>query len=193
MYLVEEQQFLLRLARQSIEYFLKTGSKLNGNGMLPRALLTGGLRENRACFVALTKDFELRGCIGHLEATQPLYLDVIDNARAAACADDRFFPVTKAELVEIQIEISVLTAPRQLQFDSPDDLLAQLTVGVDGVIISRDEKNATYLPQVWDEILDKHDFLSSLCLKAGLEPDDWQKPGLQAQTYRVEIIQETHH
>ena len=186
MFVAQEKKFLLNLARQSIEHFLVTGNKFTTSA----ADVPSILQEMQASFVTLTKDFELRGCIGSLVATRPLYLDVIDNAYAAAFEDNRFFPVIKAELSEIHIEISVLTPPQPISFVSPQELLTKLTVGVDGVTLSRGDKNATYLPQVWDEILDKHDFLSSLCLKARLSPDDWQKPGINIETYQVEIINE---
>ena len=200
MFTTKEKQFMLQLAREAIGFYLETGKKLTvGEGeqqFAPthRGVLiyapTGALAEPHACFVTLTKDFELRGCMGHLEAMQPLYLDIIDNAIAAAFEDDRFFPVTKEELTEIQIEISVLTRPEPVTFSSPQELLSQLTVGVDGVIVESGTRNATYLPQVWDEILEKDNFMSSLCLKAGLEPDDWKKRGMKVWRYQVEIISE---
>lgn len=196
MYIAEEKQILLKLARKSIEHFLNTGEKFapsplqSPSGRGTDDSTPPSLRERRACFVTLTKDFELRGCIGSLTANRPLYVDVIENAYAAAFEDDRFFPVTKEELDEIKIEISVLTPAKPLAFSSPDELLNKLTVGVDGVIISNGEKSATYLPQVWDEILDKQDFMSSLCLKAGLAPDAWRSPGLSVETYQVEIVTE---
>ena len=104
--------------------------------------------------------------------------------------DDRFFPVSAEELPDIAIELSMLTVPQPLTFTSPEDLMDKLTVGVDGVILSKGTESATYLPQVWDEILDKHDFLSSLCLKAGLAPDAWQRPGITIETYQAEIVRE---
>ena len=187
MYTAKEQKILVSLARQSIEHFLTTQKKLS----VAIASIPENLREKRACFVTLRKELvELRGCIGSLEANRPVYLDVVENAYAAAFEDYRFFPVTLKELPEITIEISILTPAKPLLFSSPDDLLAQLRVGVDGVVVSRGRHNATYLPQVWDEILNKNDFLSSLCLKAGLAPDDWRKPGLVVSVYQVEVIGE---
>ncbi len=220
MFSSDEKKYILTLARQAIEYYLDTGEKMTFDGRGERPFAPT-LAEHRACFVTLTKDFELRGCIGSLEAHQPLYQDIIDNAIAAATQDDRFFPVTKNELPEISIEVSVLTKPVMLSGGvgarhalpqqlrqggetpplqlrqggetpplQPIEILDALTIGVDGVIVKRGNKSATYLPQVWDEILDKHDFLSSLCLKAGLEPNDWQKAGTEIETYRVEIVSE---
>lgn len=192
MFTPEDKQFMVRLARKAIAYFLETGEKLvvGDGGVYQYAPTRGVLIEPHACFVTLTKNFELRGCVGHLEATQPLYVDIIDNAIAAAVEDDRFFPVTKEELAEIQIEISVLTKPEPVDWPIGAQNIVPLQVGVDGVIIEKDGHTATYLPQVWDEILDKHDFMSSLCLKAGLEPDAWQKPGVKVFKFKVEIVTE---
>lgn len=187
MYTAKEQKILVSLARQSIEHFLVSKKKLQ----IDTAAIPKNLQEKRACFVTLKKDLvELRGCIGSLGASRPLYVDVAENAYSAAFEDDRFFPVTQEELSEIQIEISILTPAEPLSFSSSDDLLDKLRVGVDGVVVSRGTHSATYLPQVWDEILNKNDFLSSLCLKAGLAPDDWRKPGLAVFVYQVEIIGE---
>lgn len=186
-YSPHESDYLIQLARRTIEYFLSVGKILeideNEAGRISLRLV-----EKRACFVTLTEDFELRGCMGDLVAGQPLYQSVIVNAVAAAFKDDRFNPVAAAEIPNLDIEISVLTPPVALTFGSPDDLLSRLTVGVDGVTIVKENKSATFLPQVWDELLDKKEFLSALCLKADLAPDEWRRPGLSVQTYRVEII-----
>lgn len=187
MYTPEEQKWFLKLARQAIAEYFETAHRLN---LQPDQIWECG-KKMGACFVTLTtNEFELRGCIGSLEAREPLYLDVMDNAIAAAFKDDRFYPLPKNELDNISISVSVLTPPQKLDFSSPDDLLNKLTVGVDGVVVKKGGKSATYLPMVWDEMLEKHNFLSSLCLKAGLEPDDWQKPGLSVETYRVESFSE---
>lgn len=186
MYSLSEKQYLIKLSRQAIERYLADKTILT----IDAATLPATLQEKRACFVTLTKDFELRGCIGSLEPYQALYLDVIQNSLSAAFEDDRFFPVSKEELPDLVIDISVLSLPQPLIFSSPDDLLNKLTIGVDGVVVTKEGKSATYLPQVWDEILDKHDFMSSLCLKADLAPDAWQKPGCAVATYRVENITE---
>lgn len=181
-----EQQFLLATARKAVEHYLATGLKLH----ISEVVVPPALCEPRACFVTLTKNFDLRGCIGSLEAHQPLYLDVVENATAAAFADDRFFPLTKEEYPEVSVEVSVLTKPQPVAFTSPQELMDKLTVGRDGVIIKKGNESATYLPQVWDEMLEKHNFLSSLCLKAGLPPDEWQKPGVTVLTYQVELVED---
>ncbi len=190
MFSVQDKKSILLIARQAIEHRLETGEKLGADSDV-QFLVTEALEKNRACFVTLKKNIvELRGCMGHLEAMQPLYLDVIDNAVAAAFEDPRFFPVTKDELRDIEIEVSVLTEPKRLEYSSSQEIMDKLIVGVDGVIVRRGDKNATYLPQVWDEMLEKHNFLSSLCLKADLPPDAWEKPGIEIFTYRVEVVTE---
>lgn len=182
-----DKQFILALARQAIDSFVKDKMRVE----LKVEDVPVAVREAHACFVTLTKDFELRGCIGHLEVTQPLYRDIIDNAIAAATEDERFNPVAADELSDIDIEVSVLTTPVPLHFSSPQNLLDQLEVGVHGVIIRKDGHSATFLPQVWDELLDKKEFLASLCVKAGLPPSAWMEPGVEVETYQVEIMSET--
>jgi AmmeMemoRadiSam system protein A len=185
-FLPEEQKFLLELARRSIEHFFITGKVLESIPDLPPSEFS----EKRATFVTLTKDYELRGCIGTLEAIEPLYLSVIHNSYAAAFEDDRFFPLSEVELPEISIEISILTPAKELHFTSGQELVDLLTVGVDGVVLERDGRSATFLPQVWDELLDKVEFMTALSIKAGLLPDAWREPGTKVSIYRVEVFSE---
>ncbi len=187
MYSAEERQYILALARRSIGHYLASGRPLRAEEISEPLL--SALKEKRACFVTLTIGGQLRGCIGHIEAIQPLYLDVMENAAAAAFDDPRFAPLTAEEFKKVAIEVSVLSEPLPLVFNSPEELLAELRPGFDGVIIRSGSRGATYLPQVWDDLPDKKQFLSSLCLKAGLGPDDWKKPGLRVWTYAAEKIE----
>jgi AmmeMemoRadiSam system protein A len=131
------------------------------------------LKREGAAFVTLTKGKErrLRGCIGSLEAWRPLYKDVISNARSAALEDERFAPLTKEELPEIRIEVSVLTEPEEIRYTDPEDLKRKIKPGRDGVILRHWFHRATYLPQVWEQLQTFNAFFSSLCEKAGLSPD----------------------
>ena len=105
------------------------------------------LREEGASFVTLTKHGELRGCIGALEAYQPLAQDVREHAVAAALEDPRFPPVQERELGAIQLEVSRLTRPRPLEYKNADDLLSKLRPHVDGVILREAfGRRATFLP-----------------------------------------------
>ena len=179
------QRYLLKLARQTLEYYFATGDKLVINDNLDPEL-----KENRSTFVTLSIDGRLRGCIGHLEAIQTVYLDVIDNTLGAALSDNRFLPLTKEELEKIKIEISVLTLPDKIIYSSVSDLLSKIEINRYGVIIEKNGHEATYLPQVWMEISNKEDFLSSLCHKAGLSSEEWKKGDLNVWTYEVEAFAE---
>jgi len=150
-----------------------------------------------AAFVTLrTRHSDLRGCIGSLEARRPLVEDVRENAIAAAFRDPRFPPVKAAELADLVVEVSVLTAPEPLDFDGPDDLLHKLRPNVDGararpgVLIERGWNRATFLPQVWEQLPSPEEFLASLCHKAGLPPNAWHWPDLKVWTYQVEKFEE---
>jgi len=182
----EEKQTLLHIARQSLELAIR-GEKLPP---LDEARLTPCLREAGASFVTLTVQGNLRGCIGALEPYQPLAMDVREHAIAAALEDPRFPPVQPKELNQIEIEVSRLTVPHSLEYKDADDLLAKLTPNVDGVILSDGWRRATFLPQVWEKIPDKAEFLAELCYKMGSAPDTWRRKHLDVLIYRVEEFHE---
>jgi AmmeMemoRadiSam system protein A len=178
----EDRQILLELARRSIESAARkrTFPRIRLNDYSTR------LQQNGASFVTLTIQKSLRGCIGTLEAYQPLVQDVIDHAAAAATEDFRFSPVSPADVQMIAIEISILTTPGKLDFTSPEDLLEKLTPGEDGVILRDGFRKATFLPQVWDQLPDKSEFLSHLCTKMGAAPTLWKTKNLEIYKYQVE-------
>lgn len=170
---------LLRLARDAIRTTL-TGEELAFEDLGP------GADAQRACFVTLTKHGRLRGCIGSLVAHQPLSKDVIEHARNAAFRDPRFPPVTAEELPQLCIELSILTAPEPCAFDPshPEALVGK------GVTISARGRRATFLPQVWEQLSDPEEFLTELCLKAGLAPDEWRRGTLVVEMYTAEKCSE---
>lgn len=195
MYTSKQRRLLLDLARRAISGRLspaplsptRRSSRSADVSVRPDPdALEPALLEKRGTFVTLTVGGRLRGCIGHLEASQPLHLDVAENALHAAFEDPRFPPLRPDELPGLEIEISVLGTTRPLSYRDPEDLLKQLAATRPGVIIAQGGRSATYLPQVWEEIPDPPAFLSSLCLKAGLPADAWQSGSLQVQTYTVE-------
>ncbi|MDH5233175.1 MAG: AmmeMemoRadiSam system protein A, partial [Gammaproteobacteria bacterium] len=118
-------------------------------------------------------DYQLRGCIGSLEAHQSLVTDLNQNAFAAAFQDPRFPALSRDELKSIHLHISVLNQAQPMSFTSEDDLLNQLRVGVDGLIIQDKHRRATFLPAVWESLTDKKQFLTQLKLKAGMTADHW--------------------
>ena len=183
----DERRALLRLAREALEC-AAAGRKLPP---LDLAALTPSLAAPGASFITLTKRGDLRGCIGALEAYQPLAEDVREHAIAAALQDFRFSPVEPEEVRDIQIEVSRLTPPRSLDYASPEDLLKQLRPGLDGVILSESKwRRATFLPQVWEKLPDKATFLRHLCEKMGLPGDTWRTRHLEVRVYQVEEFHE---
>jgi AmmeMemoRadiSam system protein A len=183
----EEREQLLRLARRSL-------TEVVTNDTLPEVKANAfpqKFAEVTGCFVTLTEHGRLRGCIGHIQPQEPLYKAVMDNTLNAAKRDPRFNRVRPDELSQVEIEISVLTVPEPLAFSSPEDLLAKLQPHRDGVVLQMDGRGATYLPQVWEQIPDKTQFLDTLAQKAGAAAGDWRAPGTQVFTYRVEAFKES--
>jgi AmmeMemoRadiSam system protein A len=183
-----ERKFLLELAR-------KTLRSVTANGSLPEVAakdVPPKLTEKKACFVTLTKNGALRGCIGHLTAIEPLHQAVAENARNAALRDTRFPSVQPDELDQIRIEISVLTDPQPLPFTSPDDLLSKLHPNEDGVLLHIGPRTATFLPQVWAQLPDKAEFLNHLSQKAGCESSAWRGKDVSVSIYHVECFEEEH-
>lgn len=131
------------------------------------------LAERGATFVTLTRNGELRGCIGSLRAYRPLREDVEANARAAAFDDPRFAPLAERELAAIRVEVSLLDEPEDMAFTDQADALAQLRPGIDGVILTHGAQRATFLPQVWESLPDPARFVAQLKIKAGLPPGLW--------------------
>lgn len=148
------------------------------------------LAQPGAVFVTLTRQGELRGCIGSLEPHRPLREDVEANAWAAAFADPRFPPLTREELGQVRVEVSLLSRAEPLHFADEADALDQLRPGVDGVILEYGPRRATFLPQVWDQLPEPRLFMAQLKRKAGLDPAFWDD-GIRLSRYRVEKYQET--
>lgn len=181
-----ERQILLRIAREAIT--CATAGK-----PLPKLELSSlplRLQEDGAAFVTLTIHDALRGCIGALQATQPLALDVQEHAAAAATEDYRFRPVQPGEVELLDIEISRLSPSSEMNYADADDLLRKLCPGVDGVVLRRGVQRATFLPQVWANIPEPADFLTQLCHKMGVPGDLWQREHLLVLTYQVEEFKE---
>jgi hypothetical protein len=131
------------------------------------------LLEQRATFVTLKINHDLRGCIGTLSAHQPLIIDVAHNAYQAAFRDPRFEPLQSDEFEQLHISISILSPPAIMHVTSEQDLINQLRPGTDGLIIEDGHHRATFLPSVWQQLPDPVVFLQHLKNKAGLATDYW--------------------
>jgi AmmeMemoRadiSam system protein A len=182
----EQRQTLLKAARKAME------QAVCGDLLTPVDLNTfePRLRELGATFVTLTRKGDLRGCIGTLEAYQPLIEDACEHAIAAALQDYRFPPVQPEELPEIKIEISRLTTPLPFEYESPEELLNHLKPNVDGVVLRDGFRRATFLPQVWEKVPEPALFLDLLCQKMGAPMNLWQRKKLEVFIYQVEEFHE---
>ena len=187
-YSAQERKALLGLARSTLNAAV-AGEELP---KVDEAQLPAKLKAEKGCFVTLTKGGELRGCIGYIFPNGPLYKSVMANAVNAALRDRRFPPVQTSELTEIDVEISVLTVPQPLEYESFGDLLGKLRKDIDGVVFRAAGRQATYLPTVWKKIPDKKEFMMALSRKAKLPlpEESWTPDKVTILTYQAEVFGE---
>jgi AmmeMemoRadiSam system protein A len=146
---------------------------------LPPAPPDPALQERRGVFVTLQSGGHLRGCLGHIEADEPLVAATARMAEAVASEDPRFHPVQPNELAGMSVEVSVLSPLFAIE-------AGDVVVGVHGLLIRRGRTAGLLLPQVATEHhLDRASFLQALCQKANLPPDAWQAPGTTLQAFTV--------
>ena len=182
----QEGSYLISVARKTIEDRLFHHDEQDQG----EADLSPKFSERRGTFVTLTINDNLRGCIGHIIPQESLIEGIRVNAINAAFRDPRFRPLSKGEWEQVKVEISILTDPKPLTYSDSDDLLNKLRPGVHGVIIKKGMNQATFLPQVWDQLPDKQEFLTHLCLKAGMDGYVWKKEKLEVLTYQVQAFEE---
>jgi AmmeMemoRadiSam system protein A len=183
---LEDRKLLLQIARTNLL------SAVSGRAQ-PAAiavLLPAKLLEQRACFVTLTQAGMLRGCMGNLLPKAALYQSVTENTLNAALRDPRFAPLQKNELSEVQIEITVLSQLEPLHYNSVDELLNQLHPGEHGVFLQLGSSIATFLPQVWEQIPDRIQFLDRLAQKCGCISSAWREKDAQLRVYYAESFSE---
>ena len=149
------------------------------------------LQEPGASFVTLTRQGELRGCVGTLEAHRPLGVDVRENAVAAAFRDPRFMPLSRDEFESIRVEVSLLSASEPLAATDETEALAALRPHVDGVVFEYRHFRSTFLPQVWEQLPDPAEFLAQLKRKAGLPMNFWAEE-VRLSRYTVSKWKEPH-
>ena len=183
----ENKEYLLKIARRAIQkYFQDEGVFQVEKDELPQSL-----KEEKGTFVTLWKNNELRGCIGDLESEKPIYQSVIDNCLASALLDSRFTALKGDELNDIKIEISILSELKKLpNFTDYDSFLKYLNKYKPGLLIKKGAHQATFLPQVWEDLSSAELFISHLCEKAGLEKDEWKRMDLEIYQYSAEVFKE---
>ena len=174
----EQEESLLRLARQAITQYLQEGT-------YPDMETDDAMfKQKRGAFVTLKVNNQLRGCIGYPIPHMSLYETIIDAAISAATKDFRFPTLQKEELRDTQIEISVLTLPTVVKD------ISEIEVGKHGIIITQGANRGLLLPQVpvewgWD----RETFLRHGCLKAFLDEDAWKK-GAQIEIFSAQVFAE---
>jgi len=166
----QNQQTCIDVAKESIMHGLQTGVALQ----VTTENYAKDLQQQLSCFVTLHKYGQLRGCIGALEAYQPLISDIAEHAFAAAFNDPRFPAMQQNEFEDIAIEISVLGKPQPMQFENEKDLLNQIRPAIDGLILEHGRNRGTFLPSVWEQLPLVDDFFQHLKAKAGLEKNWWR-------------------
>lgn len=186
----EEGEFLVKLARKTIEEYLKTGKIIN----VPEDV-SAKLVQRCGVFVTINKltagKKELRGCIGYPYPTTMLAQAVIECAISSATRDPRFYPISQDELDQVAFEVSVLTPPEQVKVETPKQFPSKIKVGEDGLILERGFYKGLLLPQVpiecgWDE----EEFLSQCCIKAGLPPDNWLIKTTKVHKFQAIVFEE---
>lgn len=186
----EEGEFLVRLARKTVEGYLKNDELAKVPKNLPPKLM-----QRCGVFVTINRlkndRKELRGCIGYPYPTAGLAQAVVECAISSATRDPRFHPLSPKELDEVIFEVSVLTPPEPVEVENPKHLPSNIKVGTDGLIVERGIYKGLLLPQVpvecsWDE----EEFLCQCCLKAGLPPDNWLIKNTKIHKFQAVIFGE---
>jgi len=179
-----EQKIALSLARKALENFLSNKPVFDEREVekLPKKFF-----EKKPVFVSLHErgSNKLRGCIGCLEAREPLWKNIVENAVRAGACDPRFPPLSKSELKHVEIEVSVLSELKPVSYSNESELLEKLERGK-GVLLCKRGLSATFLPQVWNQLSDKREFLEHLALKAGLPASGWRDA--EFFTYEAQVF-----
>ncbi len=201
----EQKKKLLEIARQTLKTYIKErkitkfseddpellksyGAFVTLRNFTPNrpASRQGGARSGLGAKSKPHDEESLRGCIGHIVSSEPLYQTVRDMAIASSTQDPRFPPVTESELKDIKIEISVLSQPRKIKN------VKEIELGIHGVIVRKGFNQGVFLPQVAEETgWKKEEFLSCLCShKAGLPPDAWKDKDTNIYIFEAEVFEE---
>ncbi len=189
---LEDGTILIKFARDNIQYYLENDRRIP----IPEEIKKR-FSEKYGAFVTLNRiDVQgnpLRGCIGYIEPVYPLF-DIIHRVSiSSALEDPRFQPITKDELDKIVIELSILTPPKLLEVDDPNEYLNLIVIGRDGLIAERGMRRGLLLPQVpvdhgrnWDV----ETFLKHTCNKAYLPNDAWKEKDTKIYSFQAILFEE---
>ena len=176
--------YLLKLAKDSIKYYLDNGEKMQKPDDYPIEL-----DENLGVFVTLNKNFRLRGCIGYPEPVMPAIDATMEAALSAAINDPRFPEVSISEFDDLDFEVTVLTKPKMIVVAHPDQYKEEIEIGHDGLIIQKGFAKGLLLPQVATENhFDIEEFLENTCMKAGISADSWMDESCDVYKFQGQIF-----
>ncbi|NPD89880.1 MAG: TIGR00296 family protein [Asgard group archaeon] len=184
--------YLVKLARFSAKSWICEGKEPNPISPMPeQAKFTTGV------FVTVKTrigdEAHLRGCIGYPIGIKPLFEEVIDLARDSTLNDPRFDPVQKKELSSLIFEVTVLTPPEEIIYNSPEELLNNITIPGDGLIVKYGRTSGLLLPQVpVEQDWDVEEYISYTCRKAYLSTDIWKKEKIKVEKFQGIVFTETN-
>jgi hypothetical protein len=181
---LEEGRLAVHLARQALTGYTEKKKIIEPQDLPPV------FKELRGVFVTLHEEGDLRGCIGYPQPVMPLERAIVDSAINACSRDPRFPCVRPGELKRIEVEVTILTKPEPytvLRKKLPE----LVTIGRDGLIVTRGPYSGLLLPQVAPEWgFNPQEFLSQTCVKAGLPPDAWLDEDTEVEHFQAQIFAE---
>ncbi len=176
-------RLLIDVARRAIEHAVTTGTIL----AIEPSAYPECLRADGATFVTVERNGDLLGCIGTLTPRMSIVQDVANNAHGAVLHDPRCPILSPSDVTDLDLHISILSEPDPIEFDSEEDLVAQLRPGVDGLLLEERFHRGTFLPSVWESLPDPRDFVAHLKVKAGLPPTYWS-PSIRVSRYTTDVV-----
>ena len=189
---LEDGEMLIKFARDNIEFFLQNDRKIPVAEEIKEKF-----KDKYGAFVTLNmqsvSENSLRGCIGYIEPTYSLYEVIHRVSISSAIEDPRFPSVTLEEMENILIELSILTPPKLIDVNNPEDYYNKIVIGRDGLIAERGVRRGLLLPQVpvdhgrnWDV----KTFLSRTCSKAWLDPEAWKNLATKIYSFQAILFEE---
>lgn len=174
----EQRDALLDLARVALMVAVGAAPEQAARDAMARH---AGIDRQAAAFVTLTEDGDLRGCVGHMDASTPVVLSVVEAGTWAAVEDPRFPTVRAAELPRIHVEVSVLGP--LVRLSRPEDWRP----GIDGIVVAGNGRRGLLLPEVAPMLgMDRTAVLETCCRKAGLPPRAWQEAWTTLYAFRTD-------
>lgn len=178
------QSLLLQIARNSIVEVFEAANIIDKNELYEKYPV---LKESYPSFITLYLGDELRGSYGSISSNKTLLEEIMHHAKAAAFEDSRFTPLKTSEFLRCSIELSLLSEPEEISYTDINDLREKVQVGKDGLILASDDKEASFLPQIWSQLHTFDDFLAHLLKEAGLSLEEMKR---HPKIYRFQIERE---